>query len=92
MTEIRRKRTAKPEKPVEQAALLTADTATIEVVADPSLLYPPVKATDAIRSVGAMPTVVPETKTTKWDYVKYYAPLGIGVALLGVTIWAMTAL
>ena len=92
MTEIRRKKTAEVEKPLEEAAIVSIDTQTVEILTDPSLLYPPVKASDAIHSVGAMPTVVPETKTTKWDYVKYYAPLGIGVALLGVTIWAMTAL
>lgn len=88
MTEIRRKRTAKPKEPVAQAAVVTLDTQTVEIPTDPSLLYPPVKATDAVRTIGAMPTVVPETKTTKWDYVKYYAPLGFGVIMLGVAIWA----
>lgn len=91
MTEIRKRKTAKPEEqPLKEAATVTLDTQTIEIQTDVSLLYPPKRAMDA---VGLDPIPLSETvheELPLWRKFLPLVPIGLALVLVVVTIVALS--
>lgn len=88
MTTPRKKRASKEVAPKAEAELVTVDTNSIDVVTDPSVLYPPVPASKAVH-LETMPTLVPDTTIPRWKQYLYYAPLAFGAIILLTAIIAL---
>ena len=84
-----RKRTPKKIQQDVEVPTDTTTTYTINVETDPSLLYPPVPASQAV-GFGEVPIQFERVEVTKWKKYLPYAPIvGVAVALI-IGVWALT--
>lgn len=88
MTTPRKKKTSKEVAVVAEASMVPVDTNSIEIVVDPSLLYPPVPASKAVH-LDTMPVLIPDTTIPSWKQKLYYAPLAFGAVVILIAIIAL---
>jgi hypothetical protein len=72
----------------EVADLVPVDTASIAIELDPSVLYPPVKASEFVH-IDKMPAIVPDTSVPEWKRRLTYVPVVVGVVIIIVAIIAL---
>jgi hypothetical protein len=84
-----RKRTSK-KVALQQDTDVSTDTMTtyiVEVDTDPSVLYPPIRAIDAV-GMDDLPSFLPR-ELPRWRQNLYYAPVVFGAILVAIAFWAV---
>ena len=84
-----RKRTPKK---IQQDVEVPTDTTTtyvIDIETDPSLLYPPVPASQAV-GFGEVPILYQRVEVPKWKKYIPYIPIAVVAIVLVIAVWAIT--
>ena len=84
-----RKRTLKK---IQQDVEVPTDTTTtyvIDVETDPSLLFPPVPASQAV-GFGEVPTLFERVEVPKWKKYLPYIPIAVVAVFVTIAVWALT--
>lgn len=89
MTTPRKKKTSTEVAPVAEAALVSVDTESIEIPTDPSLLYPPVPASQSV-FFGHFESVIPQDKEPLWKKRLRYVPPAVGALIVIIALIAIT--
>ena len=84
-----RKRTPKKIQQDVEVPTDTLTTYTVEIETDPTLLYPPVPASQAV-GFGELPVQFERAEVPKWKTYLMYAPFAFGALILILGVWALT--